>query len=342
MPSSTNQTKSIVSLERCTTYDADAVAEATARLIEPFGGMAAFVRPGDSVLLKPNLIVPRPAEAAVTTHPEVVRAVARMVIEAGAKPFIGDSPAFSSAKGVARACGMARMADEIGIDVVDLGRKSKRTRLDDPGSNRAQPDHARPHGRFRSLALASAALDADAIINLPKIKTHVQMGMSLGLKNLFGAVAGKRKAIAHFRNGPDALAFGRMLVAVTRRLRPALTIEDGIVVLERNGPTSGDPRAAGFLVASPDTTAADRVVLELLGVNPATVPYIAAAIEIGFGHADLSEIETVGEQLDALRVPDYVQVPAADRADINFPLGQVIRSILRQVVYLTKAKLDRS
>jgi len=97
-----------VSLQRCPTYDPAAVAQAVGRLLEPLGGMKAFVRPGEKVLLKPNLIVPRRAEAAVTTHPELVRAVGREVLEAGGRLAIGDSPAFSSARGVARACAWTR------------------------------------------------------------------------------------------------------------------------------------------------------------------------------------------------------------------------------------------
>ena len=316
--------KAIVSLRRCRDYDPEAVAAAVAGLLEPLGGMGRFVLAGQSVLLKPNLIVPRPAEAAITTHPEVVRAVARQVIASGGKPFVADSPAFGSAKSVARACGLEAVAEELGLEIRDLSA-NPRTRPICGG------------GRFKRAAFGAAALDADVVINLPKIKTHAQMVMTLGLKNLFGAVAGKRKPLFHFLNGGDRARFGRMLVAVTRALAPALTIEDGIVALERYGPTRGDPRRVEMLVASADVTAADRVALEVLGVDPREVPCLEAARELGYGRASLDEIEVVGEAIDALRVRDYVQVQ--ELVPIHFTLPHVARSVARQAWRLAKAKL---
>jgi uncharacterized protein (DUF362 family) len=284
--------------------------------------MSSFVRPGQRVLLKPNLIVPRPAEAAVTTHPEVIRAVAREVLEAGAIPFIGDSPAFSSTWGVARASGVAAIAQELGIEIVDLGRRP-RTCVIDPG------------GPFEHAPVSASALEADAIINLPKIKAHTQMRVSLGSKNLFGCIAGKRKAFFHFRTSPDPVEFGRMLIALTRYLAPVLTIEDGIVILERDGPTKGDPKSAGFLVASADVVAADLAVLAILGIPPTTVPYLQAAQILGFGPSDLSQVQLTGNSIETLYVPDFVKVE--ELTSIQFTLGRVIQSISRQIVFLYKA-----
>ncbi|HPS01460.1 MAG TPA: DUF362 domain-containing protein [Candidatus Sumerlaeota bacterium] len=321
-PSPSRNLAPLVSLGHCPDYDRSRVETAVHKLLAPLGGMGAFVRPGQRVLLKPNLIVPRPAEAAVTTHPEVIRAVAREVLEAGAIPFIGDSPAFSSTWGVARASGVATIAQELGIEIVDLGRRP-RTRVIDPG------------GPFEHAPISAAALEADAIINLPKIKAHTQMRVSLGSKNLFGCIAGKRKAFFHFRTGPDPIEFGRMLIALTRYLAPVLTLEDGIVILERDGPTHGDPRPAGFLAASADVVAADLAVLALLGVAPESVPYLQAARSLKFGPTDLNQVELAGDPLEALRVPDFVKVD--ELTSIQFTLGRVIQSISRQMVFLYKA-----
>ena len=165
--------KSRVALQQCADYDRERVGEAMVRLLEPLGGMSAFVKPGQTVLLKPNLIVPRPAEAAVTTHPEVIRAVAVLAMEAGGKVVIGDSPAFSSARGVASACGLDIVAREIGVAVVALGARPRCEIVD-------------ADGPFPKVSFGSLALESNVIINMPKIKTHTQMAMSLGLKNLFG------------------------------------------------------------------------------------------------------------------------------------------------------------
>ncbi len=317
----------LVSLKHCPDYERTHVETALRKLLEPLGGMTAFVRPGQRVLLKPNLIVPRPAEAAVTTHPEVIRAVAREVLDAGATPFIGDSPAFSSTWGVARASGVAAIAQELGLEIADLGRRPKTCVID-------------PDGPFARAPISAAALEADAIINLPKIKAHTQMRMSLACKNLFGCIAGKRKAFFHFRASPDPVEFGRMLIALTRYLAPVLTIEDGIVLLERDGPTKGDPKPARFLAASADGVAADLAVLAILGIDPATVPYLLAARNLGFGPSDLSRIRFAGDALETLRVPDFVKVE--ELTSIQFSLGRVLQSLSRQIVFLYKAWRQKS
>ena len=213
-----NQTR--VCLSRCESYDPVLIRRSVEALLKPLGGIGAFVKPGQRVLLKPNLIVPRRAEQAITTHPEVVRAVALAVREVGATPIIGDSPAFGSAHWVAQVCGMGEMAKEIGVEIVDLGHRPRSVWL---GSE----------SPFPRIGIGEEALRADAIINLPKIKTHCQMGMTIAVKNMYGAVAGKRKTWRHFFTN-DRVAFGRMLVAICRQLQPILTIADGIVALERS------------------------------------------------------------------------------------------------------------
>ena len=318
--------RSLVSLRGCGGYGREEVAAAVKELLEPLGGMGAFVDKGDRVLLKPNLIVGRAAEAAVTTHPEVVRAAALEVIEAGGKPFIGDSPAFGSAAGVARQCGLGEVAKELGLEIVDLGKKPRPRRIDDQGV-------------FHWAGFGAAALEADAIVNLPKVKAHIQMGMSLGLKNMFGVVAGKRKAIFHMRNGRDHERFGRMLVAVARYLKPALTIEDGVWSLERGGPIHGDPKRTGFLAASGDVWAADRAVLEVLGVDPETVPYMAAARKMGFGGRGLEDFEIVGDSIESLAVEGFVAVK--ELSAIKFSVPRVMKSIAKQLFHVAKGKLKR-
>ncbi|MFP4382128.1 MAG: DUF362 domain-containing protein [Candidatus Sumerlaeia bacterium] len=312
-----------VALARCSGYQRAQMAVAMKALLDNLGGMSEFVKPGQRVLLKPNLIVPRSAEAAVTTHPEVVRAVARMVLEAGGKPFIGDSPAFSSAWAVAKACGIADVAEELGLEIVDLSRKARMRRVgaDSP---------------FQRVSFGSDALEADAIINLPKIKTHCQMGMSLGAKNMYGTVAGKRKCFFHFLNGEDPVRFGKLIIAILRYTKPVLTIADGIVSLERYGPTSGDPRATGFLAASGDTIACDRVVMEILGVPQSAVYYMKAAQLMGYGCQDLHKIEVLGEKLEGLRIFDYVKVQKY--SPINFTLPRVIKSTMKQALLLMRSR----
>jgi uncharacterized protein (DUF362 family) len=300
------------------------VERAVHTLLEPLGGMRAFVQPGQRVLLKPNLILPRPVEAAVTTHPEVVRAAALEVLNAGGKPVIGDSPAFGTAQAVCASNGTDVVARELGVEIIDLGRKARTCELGNDAP-------------FSTAGLSVDAVDADVIINLPKIKTHGQMGMSLATKNMFGCVAGKRKALFHFRIPEDPVLFGRQVVAITRYLKPALTIADGIIILERDGPTSGDARLGKFLAAGQDPVAVDQVILDILGVPASTVSYLEAARAMEYGCHDLEKIRVLGEATAAaLHVADYAQVE--ERVPIHFTLPRVIRSIYRQVMLRIREK----
>lgn len=318
---SSNFPHSTVSLQRCGSYEPDVLVPAISELLAPLGGMDRFVKSGQRVLLKANMIVPRSKEAAITTDPAVVRGVALEVKRVGGVPVVGDSPAFGSALMVARACGIADVAEELGMEIVDLGDRPRRCR-----AGEGSP--------FASFMCGAEALEADVIINLPKVKTHCQMGISLGIKNMFGAISGKRKTFFHFRMEDDRVAFGKLLVAILRYLKPALTIVDGIVALERDGPTRGDPRFLGILAASDDTVAVDRVLLEILGFDPAEVGYMEAARILGYGVQDLAMIRVAGESVESLRVGDYCRV--AKLNPMNFTLLRVIRSLIRQVVFLLK------
>ncbi|MFM8009250.1 MAG: DUF362 domain-containing protein, partial [Dolichospermum sp.] len=96
-------------------------------LLDPFGGMAAFVKPGNRVLLKPNLLTGSRPTKECTTRPELVRAVAEMVIAVGGNPFLGDSPAFGTAKGVAIANGLLPVLEELNLPLVEFHGKRYQT-----------------------------------------------------------------------------------------------------------------------------------------------------------------------------------------------------------------------
>ncbi|WP_299411491.1 DUF362 domain-containing protein [Acaryochloris sp. IP29b_bin.148] len=255
-----------VSLIPAQSYDQRPLRASLDAVLRPWGGMSAFVKPGDRVLLKPNLLTGSRPGKECTTRPEVVAAVAEQVMAAGGQPFMGDSPAFGSAKGVAKANGYLPMLERLQIPIVDLhgGRYPTESET------------------FDHLRLSKEAMEADVIINLPKVKSHVQLTMTLGVKNLFGCVPGKMKAWWHMEAGKDVNRFGEMLVETARTLAPNLTLLDGIIAHERNGPSGGDPRPLGLLAAATDVFALDRVMLEILQVDPEQVPTTAAAHRLGY------------------------------------------------------------
>jgi len=309
MTASTN----LVSLRKAGSYDSGVLGPALADLLAPLGGLAAFVKPGDRVLLKPNLLTGARAGKACTTDPAIVREVARLVRDAGGKPFLGDSPAFGSAAGVARANGLLPICKELDIEIVEF----KSGRYTSAGET------------FDHLRLSKEAMEADVLINLPKVKSHMQLTLTLGAKNLFGCVPGKMKAWWHMEAGKDALRFGKMLVETAATLAPDLTIIDGIVGHEGNGPSGGEPRFLGLLGASANVFAIDRVFTAILGVDPRTVPVLAALDALGLPPAGLDDIPVDGPSLEEVRCPDW-KLPET-LMPIDFGMPRVIRSTFRHL-----------
>jgi uncharacterized protein (DUF362 family) len=304
--------KPTVSLLSTHSYDRDSLAIAIAQLLNPLGGITAIVKPGDRVLLKPNLLTgARPTKECVT-RPELICCVAQMVQAAGGKPFLGDSPAFGSAKGVARANGLAEMAEAIDLPIVDFHGQRYAT-----------------GGELDHLRLSKEAMGADVVINLPKVKSHMQLTLTMGVKNLFGCVPGKMKAWWHMEAGKDANKFANMLIETAQAIAPQLTIVDGIIGHEGNGPSAGEPRDLGVLGASTDVFALDRAIAAILSVDPQQVPTLAAAIRLGLCSEQISDLEIVGATIDELRIADW-QLPS-EIMPIDFGLPRIMRSTFKHL-----------
>lgn len=297
-----------VSLVRAQSYSEPALRSALETLLEPLGGLP--VKPGDRVLLKPNLLTGSRPENECVTRPELVYCVAKMVIEAGGKPFMGDSPAFGSARGVAEANGYLPMLEELNMPIVEFRGQRYQTASEN----------------FNHLRLSKEAMEADAVINLPKVKSHVQLTMTLGVKNLFGCVPGKMKAWWHMEAGKDANRFGEMLVETARAISPDLTIVDGIIGHQGNGPARGEPRQLGILAASDNVFACDRAILEVLNIDPTLVPVAVASQQLGLW-PELEEIEFPNERPVDLRVEDW-KLPEA-LVPIDFGLPRVLKSTFK-------------
>jgi uncharacterized protein (DUF362 family)/Pyruvate/2-oxoacid:ferredoxin oxidoreductase delta subunit len=284
-----------------------AVSDAVGLCFEPAGGLADLVRPGDRVLLKPNLLGAHEPAKRITTDPAVVAAMARLVLDHGGRPFISDSPALVSFQRAAAKSGLARVAGELGIELAPF----------EESLSIAPP----PPAVHRSLEIARPALEADVVINLPKLKTHAQMLLTLGVKNLFGTVVGRRKAEWHFMAGVDRLAFASLLLDVFRSVAPTLTLLDGVWGMEGRGPSNGRPRQVGLIAASRDALALDMTVCELLGVPLQRFPLYLAARQRGL----LPEsIEMVGKDKAGLRLADF-EAPALDSMAVLGPLTGFMR-----------------
>lgn len=225
---------------------------------------------GSKVLVKPNLLGPAAPDEAILTHPRIVRLTVEYALEHGAASVqVSDSPAMGTFKRVLKTSGIAAALD--GLEVTC--RELKSSRLVDVGE---------PFGR---IELAEDVLDADVVINLPKLKTHSQMLLTLGVKNLFGCVVGLRKPEWHFRAGVDLEKFAMLLVRISQRIRPAITLLDGVLGLHGAGPgKGGKPIHLGFILGSRDPVALDRTVCKLLGIPPLELFTNRAAVEVGLSN----------------------------------------------------------
>jgi uncharacterized protein (DUF362 family) len=303
---------SSVSLLSAHSYDRSLLKASLEQLLEPLGGIKTFVKPGQRVLLKPNLLTgSRPTKECVT-RPEMVYSVAKLVQEAGGKPFLGDSPAFGTARGVALANGYGSIIEELGLDVVEFQGKR----------------YSHDSDNFNHLRLSKEVMDADVVINLPKVKSHMQLTLTLGVKNLFGCVPGKMKAWWHMEAGKDANRFGEMLVETAKAIAPNLTIIDGIIGHEGNGPSGGEPRELGILGASADVFALDCAMIEVLKVSPQSIPTFVAQRRLGLT-SNLVEIDfplnhPTDLQVDNWQLPDKIM-------PIDFGLPRVIRSTFKHL-----------
>jgi ferredoxin len=159
--------------------------------------------------------------------------------------------------------------------------------------------------RFKRLQIASGAMNADVIINLPKLKTHCQMLLTLGVKNMYGVIVGKQKVEWHHMAGVNRETFASLLLDVYAVTKPALTILDGIWGMEGRGPSNGTPRKLNLLAAAEDAIAMDIAVCRMLGGRRNMFPLYRAASDRGMGETDFSRITFPGLSPEAFFVNDF-------------------------------------
>jgi uncharacterized protein (DUF362 family)/Pyruvate/2-oxoacid:ferredoxin oxidoreductase delta subunit len=283
--------KSVVSIRKCEHYEPRRLSAVVDNILADLGGMDTFVRPGDKVLLKPNLLKSANPSEAVVTHPALVEAVASRVMDVGGVVYIGDGPPLGNLKRVLSKSGYDPMMKKLGISPV-------------PFLDRLPVDF--PQGRlFRRIDLAREVFEFDAVINLAKLKTHAQMAFTLAVKNLFGTVIGTDKASWHLRAGKDVDTFATVLVQIYEKIRPAISLVDGILAMEGYGPTGGDPRRVGIIAASTDAVALDAVICGLTGFDAKILRTCVIAHELGVGTAEPGEIGIVGDDLHGFPLKDF-------------------------------------
>lgn len=305
----------------CSEYNAEAIADSLRRGLSALN-LGDSVKRGDRVLLKPNLIMAKAPELAITTHPEVVRAVAMVLKECEARLYLGDSPGFGSLEHCLDKSGLQAVMDEMDITMVSFVEE---TTSHDPKNLVA-----------KKLTHAAAAREYDKIVNLPKLKTHSMMGSTLAVKNLFGFIPGLRKAKWHLRAGHDRQLFAQVMLDIYKQVTPVWNFLDGIVALEGEGPTSGQPRHCSLLALSADAPALDCLVEKWIGC-PEMTPITQQADNLGWLPEE--KLVAIGPAADKPLSP--VIKPAKGAAQATFPGQRLWRRIFVRKPIISRSRCHR-
>lgn len=290
-----------ISVVKCQNYDYDydKVYLAVKQAVDIIGGMESFVKKGQRVALKVNLLMKVTPEKCATTHPAVAYAVAKLVLEAGATPFIIDSAGGPFTSGyinaIYKSSGMQEVADKLGIETNQ-----------DFGSVDVSHPEAKVGLKFPYL---KALAECDAIINLSKLKTHSFTGYTNCIKNMFGVIPGLAKVEMHGKYR-SLNQFANFIFDIHSFIgdKLVLNITDAVMGMEGDGPSNGEPREIGVILAGKSAICSDVVACQIIGINPSATPFIRVGIERGFATSDFSEIEVVGEKIEDVFVPNFKNV----------------------------------
>ena len=266
------------------------------------------------VLLKPNLITARNGLLACTDG-RFIAAVARWFAAMGAQVVVGDSPAFGSARSVLEGINALSPLQRLGVPVVEF---------------RQVREIVLPCGH--KAAMAAVVMDCDLLINLPRVKAHSQMRVTLAVKNLFGCLSGFHKPWWHMVHGGNNGRFAELLVDLLTVLPSCSTLVDGIVAMHQTGPVHGAPYPLGIIACGANPVAIDTGLLALLGVDPLRSPLWRAAHRAGLGGTNVAELVFPLATPADLAVRDFVVPEALGPVRFNpfrFVKNSMKRALLR-------------
>ncbi len=283
-----------VSIVKCGTYSE--VEKAVREAVSLLGGIEKFIKKGSKVVIKPNLVSKKKSEDAVTTNPDFLHAVIVMAEEAGAQVTIAESPGgpynTAALKGIYSVCG------------IDEAIKGTNAKLNfDTGFTEVHF----PEGKtVKNIPIINPILEADVIISLPKLKTHAMTSYTGAVKNLFGTIPGTYKAELHFRLN-ERKSFCSMLVDLHECVKPTLSIMDAVWGMEGNGPTAGQSRHIGLVMASENAHALDMAACHIIDYSPEEVDTVREAAQRGLTAKDIHGLEILGEKIEPLVIRDFIK-----------------------------------
>jgi uncharacterized protein (DUF362 family)/Pyruvate/2-oxoacid:ferredoxin oxidoreductase delta subunit len=282
--------KSKVALVKCVSYDRVEVLAAVRTGLDLLGGVSTFIKPGDKIVLKPNVLIGTSPNNGVTTHTSVFRAAAFLLKEAGAVVSYGDSPAFGKCEPNIRRAGLKQVGDELGLEIADF----------DSGKSVSYKNAL----LVKKFVIANGVLDSDGLVSLPRLKTHGFMLFTGAVKNQFGCIPGLLKSQYHVKL-PDPYDFATMLVDLNTLIRPRLYIMDGITAMEGNGPRSGKLKQLNVLLFSSDPIALDATACRIINLNPVIVLTSQPGEAAKLGTYRVENIELVGGDIDSFFDPSF-------------------------------------
>ena len=317
--------KSKVALVKCDTYNNVDVLKAVRAGLDLLGGVSAFVKPGDRIVLKPNVLIGTSPNNGVTTHTSIFRAAATLLKETGASVYYGDSPAFGKCEPNIRRAGLKQVGDELQLKLADF----------DSGKSVSHKNAL----LVKKFVIANGVLDSDGLVSLPRFKTHGLVRFTGAVKNQFGCIPGLLKSQYHVKL-PDPYDFATMLVDLNTLIKPRLYIMDGITAMEGNGPRSGRLKQLNVLLFSSDPIALDATACRIINLNPAIVPTSqpGEAARLGTYHAE--NIALVGGDIDFFFDPGFEvnRTPPAHSSGGRF--STFIKNRITQRPVIDKASCD--
>ncbi len=290
---------SITGSAKCASYDKKEVLQAVRRAVRLAGGFPNVK--GKRVLIKPNLLSDAAVDRAVTTHPLVVWAVAKLVQDAGGIVCIADSPGAGilytphTLHHVYHKCGIEDVAKELNIELdYDTGYQERDF----------------PEGVvMKHFTVINQVCNADVVISVCKLKTHMFAHFSGAVKNTFGVIPGLDKPIFHSRF-PDFTDFAEMLVDLNELIKPDFVVMDAIVGMEGNGPQGGNPRKVGYVLASKSVYGIDITAQTLVAMPPESIATTIAALRRGL----IDEVTVTGDQI--VPIKDFMP-PSTYRQEVK-------------------------
>jgi uncharacterized protein (DUF362 family)/Pyruvate/2-oxoacid:ferredoxin oxidoreductase delta subunit len=272
-----------VSVLKCESYDVDLIYTV---IKESLKNIDFQLPQNKKVLLKPNVLGQKEPQTAVCTHPAILDALCVLLKENNNEIWIGDS------SGIAAYGGTSRAFEIAGIAAV---AKKHNTRLISFEGSKRKEIHDKDAKVLKRFIIAKEPFEADLVINLPKLKTHVLMKYTGAVKNMFGCIPGGGKSEKHAL-APNEDDFGNLLLDIYKHVIPKLNIMDAIIGLEGDGPGSaGNPKKVGLIIASKDAVALDIVASGIIGFQPLEIKTTKYAIERGLGPG-IKTVEVLGEK----------------------------------------------